>query len=362
MAYSIVHTESSIGWGGQEMRVLSEARGFIERGHRVTVLAPPNAQLVGRAVDYGVPIKTVPIFGRNLRAFLCLRAALVALHPDVINTHSSTDSWLVALVLLTLWRRPKVVRTRHICAQPSRSLTTRWLYQNAAQRVVTTGEAIRRQIVSIGVPADQVFSIPTGINPDKFVPGSADGAKSLLGLEGLTVIGLVATIRSWKGHRVLIDAVRDFSADNVRVVFVGDGPIRQTLEKEICDAGLASLFIFAGHQQNVLPWLQAMDIFVLPSYANEGISQALVQAMMASIPVVTTTAGAIPEVARNRETAFVVQPNDPIQLRAAIVELMANPSLASELAMRAREFVLTHHSEAGMLSEMDQLFTTVLQS
>ncbi len=75
---------------------------------------------------------------------------------------------------------PKVVRTRHICAQPSRSLTTRWLYRRAAQKVVTTGEAIRAQILRIGVPASHVVSIPTGIDPQAFAPGSQQEAKQLI--------------------------------------------------------------------------------------------------------------------------------------------------------------------------------------
>jgi glycosyltransferase involved in cell wall biosynthesis len=99
-----------------------------------------------------------------------------------------------------------------------------------------------------------------------------------------------------------------------------------------------------------------MDIFVLPSYANEGISQALVQAMMAGIPVVTTTAGAITEVAKHGETALVVEPNDCQALRKAIATLLDDPQLARKLATSARQFVLEHHSEAVMVERMDAVF------
>ena len=105
---------------------------------------------------------------------------------------------------------------------------------------------------------------------------------------------------------MLIEALKHLPASHYRLLFVGDGPIRRTLQEELLAAGLADLVLFAGHQNDVLPWLQAMDVFVLPSYANEGISKALVQAMMADIPVVTTTAGAITEVAKDGDTALVV--------------------------------------------------------
>jgi len=127
-------------------------------------------------------------------------------------------------------------------------------------------------------------------------------------------------------------------------------------------AGLADLVLFVGHQNDVLPWLHAMDIFVLPSYANEGISQALVQAMMAGIPVVTTTAGAITEVAKDGETALVVEPNDPQALHKAIIKVLDNPQLARKLATSARQFVLEHHSEAVMVERMDAVFQNLQAS
>ena len=360
MPYSIVHTESSVGWGGQEIRVLRESKAFLERGHQVTVLAPANAEISHRAADFGVPIFEVPIFHRNLQALRSLRKAIKSLRPDIVNTHSSTDSWLVAVVCLSLRRAPKVVRTRHICAQPSRSLITRWLYRRAAQKVVTTGEAIRSQILQLGLPADHVVSIPTGIDPEIYAPGPRSEAKMRLGLSGLTVIGVVATIRSWKGHRILIEALKHLPSSHYRLVFVGDGPIRMAIEEESRLAGLADLILFAGHQNNVLPWLRAMDVFVLPSYANEGISQALVQAMMAGIPVVTTTAGAITEVARDHQTALVVEPSNPQALRVAITSLLDNPALGSHLAAGARELVLRRHSEAVMVEKMDGVFRSLL--
>jgi glycosyltransferase involved in cell wall biosynthesis len=161
---------------------------------------------------------------------------------------------------------------------------------------------------------------------------------------------------------VLIEALKHLPTSNYRLLFVGDGPIRTALQEELVAAGLADLVLFVGHQNDVLPWLHAMDIFVLPSYANEGISQALVQAMMAGIPVVTTTAGAITEVAKDGETALVVEPNDPQALHKAIIKVLDNPQLARKLATSARQFVLEHHSEAVMVQRMDAVFQNLQAS
>lgn len=356
MPYSIVHAESPVGWGGQEILVLRESKAFLERGHQVTVLAPPNSEISHRAADFGVPIVQVLIIYRNLQALSASKKATKSLRVDIVNIHGSTDSWLMTVVSLYIRRAPKVVRVRHICAQPSRSLITRWVYRRAAQKVVTIGEAILSPILHLGLPADHVGSTPTGIDPEIYAPGLRYEAKILFGLTGLTVIGVVATIRSWKGHGILIEALKHLPSKHYRFVFVGDVPIRMAIEEESRLAGLADLILFAGYQNNVLLWLLAMDVFVLPSYANEGISQVLVQAMMAEIPVFATTAGAVTEVARVHQSALVIEPSNPHALRAAITSLSDNPALGSHLATGARELVLRSHNEAVMVEKMDSVF------
>src|SRR2546430_2757979 len=82
--------------------------------------------------------------------------------------------------------------------------------------------------------------------------------------------------------------------------------------------GLGERVIFAGLQRDVAPWLAALDVFALPSYANEGVPQALLQAMVARVPCVTTSVGGIPEIARDGETARVVPATNAKALAAAI--------------------------------------------
>ena len=113
---NIVHTESSLGWGGQEIRILSESQGLIARGHRVGLVCPPEARVHEEARRRGVPVTALPIGRKNLRGFLALRRWLRENPCDVVNTHSSTDSWLSALALKSLGRPCPLVRTRHISA------------------------------------------------------------------------------------------------------------------------------------------------------------------------------------------------------------------------------------------------------
>ncbi len=134
----IVHSESSCGWGGQEIRVLEEAAGMLARGHGVTLLCPGAARIHEEAARRGVPAVILPIARKGLAGLRAMRAWLAHANCDVLNSHSSTDSWLAALALLGMKPRPALGRTRHISSAIPDNIATRWLYQSATRRIVTT--------------------------------------------------------------------------------------------------------------------------------------------------------------------------------------------------------------------------------
>jgi len=171
--------------------------------------------------------------------------------------------------------------------------------------------------------------------------------------------GAVATLRSWKGHRYLIDAFARLPADTGLVV-VGDGPQRRNIESKIRELGLHDRVWLAGNRDNVLPWLQSLDVFALPSYANEGVPQALVQAMLCGLPCVTTAVGSIGEVARDGETAIVVRAEDVADLRRGLEQLLGNRALGEKLANAAREHCKAHFGFERMVDAMEEAYDRVL--
>lgn len=367
----IVHTESSKGWGGQEIRILSEARGMQARGHTVHLLCTPDSRIFEEAARFDVVATALPIADKGLRGLLGLRGWLKSHRStpgvDIVNTHSSTDTWLAALALQTLSHAPVLVRTRHVSAPVANNLATRWLYQRASRLVVTTGEALRQSLINDnGLPAEHTVSVPTGIDLATFRPpagGERLAARTHLGVADETfVIGIVATLRSWKGHRYLIDALailaRRTFVRPVKLVIVGDGPQRHHLEAQVAHSGLRDWVVFTGNQDDVAALLHGMDAFALPSYANEGVPQALLQAMACAVPVVTTTTGAIGEIALAGETALLVPPRNAEELARALERLAGDPALCQALALSALELVRSRHSIAVMLDAMQSVFET----
>lgn len=355
----ILHTEASCGWGGQEIRILEEACGLIARGHDVHLLCPREARIFAEAPRFGVPATALPIGRKKPSGVLALRRWLLEYRPDVINTHSSTDAWLAALACALIAAAPPIVRTRHISAPVPNNFTTRWLYVRATRHIATTGESLRRQLIEDnGFPPENISSVPTGIDPQRYAPGDKGAARGALVPQGVPAAGpllvIVATLRSWKGHVYLLEALAELP--EVHLAIVGDGPYRPSIEQKLAEFGLADRVTFAGQQQNVTPWLQAADLFVLPSYANEGVPQAVLQAMMCALPVVSTRVGAIAEAVDDGVTGRLVEPRDVQALRHALAGLLADPQEAAAMGLAGRERAVAHFSREAMLDRMEAIF------
>ncbi|HXZ54509.1 MAG TPA: glycosyltransferase family 4 protein, partial [Burkholderiales bacterium] len=322
----------------------------------VCVVAPPESRIIAETRRRGIPARCAPIARKGLRGLWALRRIFGERGVDVVNSHSSTDSWLSALALRTLSGAPSLVRTRHVSAAIPGHALNRWLYGNATAHVVTTGERLREQVMrETGLDATRVSSVPTGINLGHFVPGERLAARARLELPAdAFVVGIVATLRSWKGHRYLVDAVA--SMPGVVLVMVGDGPGADNLRAQVKGRGIESRVRMPGNQDDVVPWLQAFDVFALPSYANEGVPQAIMQAMACGIPVIATDIGSIGEVVQDGRTGLIVPPQDADMLRRAIERVADDGALRQRLTGNALALARERFSDARMLDEMERIF------
>jgi glycosyltransferase involved in cell wall biosynthesis len=335
----ILHTEASLGWGGQEIRILTEARRFADSGHAVQLICDPTSDIAAAAPDFGIETETMELKKKSFAALRALRRAIAAWRPDVVNCHSSIDHWLAAAARLGLAPRPAIVRTRHISAPVSRNRPTRWLYNRGCEHVITTSEAMVGELTCDRfLPASRVAAVPTGIDIARFAPGEREAARRALGLPASTfVFGIVATLRSWKGHGVLLDALAALEEGDPMLLVVGDGPQEDNLKARVKALGLGPRVRFTGRREDVAAHLRAMDAFVLPSTANEGVPQALVQAMACALPVIASRIGGVPELVAGLEAAVTVPPGDAHALTEAMRQAMAvPPAPAARAALRRR--------------------------
>jgi len=239
-----------------------------------------------------------------------------------------------------------------------RNRATRWLYGAASDRIVTTGERLRAQVTEeSGVAPSRVVSIPTGIDLERFRPGDRAQARRDLGLApDAPLVGIVATLRSWKGHRFLLDAIASLSRPGLQLAIVGDGPQREALGAQVDRLGIGERVTFAGNRDDVAPWMRAFDVFCLPSYANEGVPQSLMQAMACGLPVVTTAVGSIPEIVADGINGVVVPTQDARALAQALAGLLDDPARRAALGARALADARERFGEERMVERMIDVF------
>jgi glycosyltransferase involved in cell wall biosynthesis len=361
---AILHTESSIGWGGQELRILTEMQGMEARGHRVHLVTAGSADILPAARARGLGVEGLPIEFKKVPGLAAMRSWLArrAREFDVINTHSSTDAWLVALAGATLTGMPPVVRTRHVSTPVNNSRTTRWLYRRATAHIVVTGEALKTQLVrDNGYDPARITSVRTGIDLARFRPLDKTEARVRCGVDARPAVVILATLRDWKGHDNLIDA---WTSVRTRVpgwqlLFVGDGPRRAHLEGRIASLGLAGEVRLVGNQDDVPSWFACAELAALPSFGDEGVPQSLMQAAACGLPAVSTPIGAIAEAVRDGETGLLVPPRQPGLLADALARLMTDVVLRGRMGQAALIYAQANFGIDRMLDGMETVFAGV---
>lgn len=360
----IVHTEADGGKGGQPLRIINESLGMIQRGHQVTILCPESAPLHGLARDAGLTVVTMPLRRKNLQNLQLLRHWLKENRQsiDVINSHNSADTWLVALANLTLSDPVPLVRTRHASGVPRNNWTTRWLFRKACAHIVTTGEALRQQMADIGVPMTQSTSVPSGVDTQRFHPAGKQAAREHCGLTQEDFwLGVVSHLRPNKGHSVLLRALAAIDHPHIRLAIVGEGPHKATLEQEIIDLGLQQRVVMAGHRSDPERWFPAFDVALSPSHDMEGVPQGVLQSLASRIATIATDAGGTADAVINGQTGILIAQRDETALREAIVQLYENAALREKLAQQGYDYLCSHFTRECMLEAMEKVFATAAQ-
>lgn len=372
-ALSIVHTESSLGWGGQENRILNECVGMSRRGHRVTVITPGAAQLAERAREAG--LKTEAIAMRrafNLASLFRLARSFAAVGADVVNTHSGRDNQMAAIAarLTPLFghRRPLVVRTRHLILP----ISSRFSYNVLADHVVAVSRAVGDYLASAGVRRQKIAVVPTGVDFRRFDRSQVKpaGLRAALGLpENCVLFGTIAILRIKKGHHLLIAAIeqaRRKAPENVdmRFVFAGDGPQAENLAALIAEKKLNDIVFLLGLRRDIPSVLADLDCFVLPTL-QEALGTSFIEAQAIGLPVIGTRVGGVPETLQEGKTGLLVSAaSDEIlieQLADALLELASDPPRRNAMRQAAASFVRQSFSVEGMVEGMEKTYRELIE-
>lgn len=371
----VMQVVSNLEIGGAQEVVRTLAQHLAEAGCAPVVCAFKDGPLRREIERLGVPVEILPDRRHSVVALplfaldmLRIRRALAGLvrryRVEVVQTHllMSLDFLVLTLrgragprVFWTVQNANFTLRSEHLPGHrwllgPKR-LAFRLLYRAALPWLdgfIAVSDEVRRAIVrEVGaVPEHKLAVICNSVDVGRFRRGGErEATRRALGLPaGAPVAAVVATFKRQKGHRFMIEAAALAVArrPDLRILFVGDGELRESLRAQARRAGLEGHILFLGSRHDVPDLLAASDLFVLPSLW-EGLSMALVEAMAAGLPVIATAVSGTTQVMVDGETGLLVPPDDPAALAAALRRLVDDPAARWRMGEQAAALVRRDH-------------------
>ena len=222
----------------------------------------------------------------------------------------------------------------------------------------------------IGIRQNRIHQIYNGVDVQRFHPRQT-GRNSCLPKEFSSLdtflIGTVGRLQTVKDQATLVRAFLTFRqlapdvADRVRLVLIGDGPVRIELEQIIHDAGVQSYVWMAGEREDIPELLRSLDLFVLPS-AAEGISNTILEAMASGLPIVATDVGGNPELVREGMTGSLVPPKNPRAMAEAMARYVKDPGLVQRHGLAGQAVVESRFSMEAMINGYLAVYDSLLKT
>jgi glycosyltransferase involved in cell wall biosynthesis len=360
-----LHIDTARSWRGGQSQVMYTVVGLRAIGQRAALVAHPEGELFKRMSEGLDLVPLAPRSEIDLAAAWRLSRVLKQLRPHVVHAHDphAVAMASTALSIASPTPRPPLVASRRVEFRIAHNSFSRWKYSQVDCFVANSG-AIRDRLVADGIPRAKTTIVNEGVDVERIVrmkPADVHAAFYLP--HGAPVVGNVAALVPHKGQHHLIDAaalvVRE--VPDARFVIVGDGELRESLEKHVRDKHLERHVFLAGFRLDALELTKGFDVFAMSS-VSEGMCTALVDAMAASKAAVCTTAGGIPEVLEDGVTGFLVPPRDAHAMAAKLVLLLKDAALRARMGdaalHRARDRFTVERMVEGTAAVYERLAGT----
>jgi L-malate glycosyltransferase len=357
-----IHIDTARTWRGGQNQVLVPVMGLRALGHRTTLVAHPSGQLRQRVNEGLDLIPLAPTNEMDLAAAWRLSRLLKRLKPEIVHAHDPHGVAMAALALSmsTELVKPPLVAARRVDFHLKGNSLSRWKYRQV-DCFICVSEAIRKMLISDGVPAARTVVVNEGIDLDRVDAAPPARLHEELWLpRHAPIVGNVAALVPHKGQRHLIDAAGIVlrQVPDARFVIAGEGELRSALERQIRERRLEKHVILLGFRPDVLSLHKVFDVFVMSS-VTEGLGTSLLDAMACAKPVVATRAGGIPEVVEDGLTGLLVPTRDPEKMAAAIVRLLNDAALRRQMGEAALLSVRERFSVERMVLDTLRVYQRV---
>jgi len=335
---------------------------------------PREGSMRDLADRHGVQPRIVRELGRevsplnDVRATLAMYRLIREHRPHIVHTHMA-KAGTAGRLAARLARVPIIVHTFHghtfhsywgplksrIFLEIERSLG------KVTDRVIAITEAQKADIATYGVaPTRKIAVIPLGLEIEPMLTAEQQRGRlrAELGIgDNQPLIGIVARLVPIKAHEVFLKAAATIraAAPDATFLIIGDGERRAELEALARELGVDAATRFLGWREDMREVYADLDVVTLCSN-NEGSPVALIEALAAARPVVSTRVGGVPNVVHDGESGLLVPPRDPAAFADAVLTLLRDPATAARYGEAGRKAVFPHHSSGRLVQDIERLY------
>jgi len=361
---NILLSNSTDIFGGGEDYVLILAKYLSLRGHSVWVAALPGHLLLEKCAAAG--IRTIPVdfsgMGRVFSVASELRTLLRSHAIDIIHSNANYDRTCAALAAA-------FSRTRHVAgihsAHSIQHNITHYLRNHfATAHFLADAEAVKKVLMEEdGIPETRITVVPIGVEDDHRDRSASSRAafRSELGVGTQTlVIGNVARLVPFKGHRYLLETIAHVVRERTDVFFpiVGDGELLKPLMDQASELGIERYVRFLGFRDNLHELYPGFDIYCHSSLelAAEAFPLAILRALAGRLPVVSTNVGGIGLMVEDGVSGFLVQPEDPGSLAESLLKIIRDERLRNSMGAVSYQLFTRKFHASAMAERVEQIY------
>ncbi len=352
----VLHIHKITGIGGSERHLLTllpalRARGVDARFLGLDVAGTDAPRFFAELEQAGVPFSRVPC-ARDVspRMALGVGRAVRRARPDLLHTHLVHGDVYGSLAATAL--HVPLVSSRHnddrYLLGPFRHVDR--AFARPARRIIAISDAVRRFLERAGLPAEKLVTVRYGL--DELPSAPSELRPEELGIPASAPLVLaIGRLTAQKDHPTLLRAFARARARHPDAVLaiLGIGPLERETRAVVASLGLEGSVLLPGRLE-IRDWLRRADLFAHTS-RWEGFGLVLLEAMLASLPVVATRVSAVPEVVVDGETGLLFEPGDVDGIGDAFVELLSDRARARALGAAGLKRAREHFSTARMVAE-----------
>jgi glycosyltransferase involved in cell wall biosynthesis len=350
---------------GAEMFACQLSNHLLDLGHDVTVvcLLDGNAKLPfqGKLVNLKRPLAK-RFF--DVGGWKQLAEYIKENKPDLIQANAGDTLKFVALSKLFFrWKTPVVYRNANkvsdfITSRP-KFIFNKFLV-NQLQHIISVSELCRLDFIkTYNIAPEKTTMVPIGI--EAVSVNKTLSADVLPYFNSGRVIVNVASLVPEKNHEALLRITREVikEHDDIKVLILGDGKLRGSLQQKITAMGLDNHVFLLGYRSDVLSILSNADVFTLPSRI-EGLPGVILEAFYCNVPVIAYNVGGISEVVKPNETGWLIDKDSEGEFIAAVKDVLVNTAKTTELKKNANQFVKKEFMNDSIAKKFAAAYTKVL--